>query len=66
MPNTTQREKTIVQELGDLPQDPDVMGDRSVGVLLENAVAEKLAFIERTKRLIRHLIESRTAAKPSE
>jgi len=65
MPNTTQREKTIIQELGDVVQDPDTTGDRSVGVLLESAVAEKLAFIERTKQLIRHLIENRTAAKPT-
>jgi len=65
MPDTTQREKTIVQ-LGDLTPEPDMLGDKSVGVVVENAVAEKLAFVERTKRLIRHLIESRRAAKPPE
>jgi ferritin-like metal-binding protein YciE len=34
-----------------------------VGVLLESCLADKLAFIERTRRLIRHLSEGRKAVK---
>jgi ferritin-like metal-binding protein YciE len=40
----------------------DVTGHFGVGVLLESALADKLAFIERTRRLIRHRIEARLAA----
>ncbi len=35
----------------------DVTGHLGVGVLLESCLADKLAFIERTRRLIRHTIE---------
>src|SRR5262249_58255220 len=41
----------------------DVSGDYGVGVLLESALADKLAFVERTRRLIRHVIESKAAGK---
>ena len=41
----------------------DVTGHYGVGVLLESCLAEKLAFVERTRRLIRNIIEGRTAAK---
>jgi len=41
----------------------DVTGDYGVGVLLESALADKLAFVERTRRLIRHVIESKAAGK---
>jgi ferritin-like metal-binding protein YciE len=34
-----------------------------VGVLLESCLADKLAFIERTRHLIRHMAEGRQAAK---
>jgi ferritin-like metal-binding protein YciE len=37
----------------------DVTGHFGVGVLLESCLADKLAFVERTRRLIRHTIESR-------
>jgi ferritin-like metal-binding protein YciE len=36
----------------------DVSGHLGVGVLLESCLADKLAFVERTRRLIRHAIES--------
>jgi ferritin-like metal-binding protein YciE len=41
----------------------DMTGHYGVGVLLESCLAEKLAFVERTRRLIRHMIEGRVAAK---
>jgi ferritin-like metal-binding protein YciE len=37
----------------------DVTGHFGVGVLLESCLADKLAFVERTRRLIRHAIESK-------
>src|SRR6478672_6219811 len=41
----------------------DVTGDHGVGVLLESCLADKLAFVERTRRLIRQTIESKHALK---
>jgi ferritin-like metal-binding protein YciE len=41
----------------------DVSGHFSVGVLLESCLADKVAFVERTRRLIRHAIESKHALK---
>jgi ferritin-like metal-binding protein YciE len=41
----------------------DMTGDYGVGVLLESCLADKLAFIERTRRLLRNVIESRAATK---
>jgi ferritin-like metal-binding protein YciE len=41
----------------------DVTGDHGVGVLLESCLADKLAFVERTRRLIRHVIESKASTK---
>lgn len=41
----------------------DMTGDWGVGVLLESCLADNLAFIERTRRLIRHVIESRSATR---
>ena len=37
----------------------DITGNHAVGVLLESCLADKLAFIERTKRLIRRIAEAR-------
>jgi ferritin-like metal-binding protein YciE len=37
----------------------DVTGHYGVGVLLESVLADKLAFLERTRRLIGHIIEGR-------
>ncbi len=39
----------------------DVTGHYAVGVLLESCLAEKLAFVERTKRLIRKMVEAKIA-----
>jgi ferritin-like metal-binding protein YciE len=41
----------------------DVTGHFGVGVLLESCLADKLAFIERTRRLIRHTIEIKHAIR---
>lgn len=41
----------------------DVSGHHGVGVLLESCLADHLAFVERTKRLIRGVIEARVAAR---
>jgi len=41
----------------------DVSGHHGVGVLLESCLADHLAFVERTKRLIRHVIEAKLAAR---
>jgi ferritin-like metal-binding protein YciE len=41
----------------------DVSGHYGVGVLLESCLADTLAFVERTKRLVRNIIETRVAAK---
>jgi ferritin-like metal-binding protein YciE len=41
----------------------DMTGHYGVGVLLESCLADKLAFVERTRRLIRHMIEGKVAAK---
>jgi len=41
----------------------DVSGNHGVGVLLESCLGDHLAFVERTKRLIRHVIEAKIAAR---
>jgi hypothetical protein len=41
----------------------DMTGDYGVGVLLESCLADKLAFVERTRRLLRHVIESKAASR---
>jgi ferritin-like metal-binding protein YciE len=40
----------------------DSIGHPAVGVLLESCLADKLAFVERTRRLIREQLEQRLAA----
>ncbi len=37
----------------------DLGGHFGVGVLLESCLADKMAFVERTRRLIRHIVEAR-------
>jgi ferritin-like metal-binding protein YciE len=44
----------------------DVTGHYGVGVLLESCLANKLAFVERTRRLIRNVIEAKVAKKVAE
>ena len=41
----------------------DVTGHYGVGVLLESCLADKLAFVERTKRLIRNVVEAKVPAR---
>jgi ferritin-like metal-binding protein YciE len=41
----------------------DATGHYGVGVLLESCLADKLAFVERTRRLIRHVVETRVAER---
>jgi ferritin-like metal-binding protein YciE len=41
----------------------DVTGHFGVGVLLESCLADKLAFVERTRRLIRNTIETKHAIR---
>jgi ferritin-like metal-binding protein YciE len=41
----------------------DLTGHYGVGVLLESCLADKLAFVERTRRLIQNLIEGKVAAR---
>jgi ferritin-like metal-binding protein YciE len=41
----------------------DLTGHYGVGVLLESCLADRLAFVERTRRLIRKAIEARVAKK---
>ena len=37
----------------------DLTGHYAVGVLLESCLADKLAFVERNRRLIRHMVETK-------
>ena len=41
----------------------DLAGHYGVGVLLESCLADKMAFVERNRRLIRHVIETRVAER---
>jgi ferritin-like metal-binding protein YciE len=44
----------------------DMSGSYAVGVLLETSLADKVAFADRTKRLIRNLVETRVAERKLE
>ncbi len=52
-----------IGELMALTAAADVTGHFAVGVLLESVLADYLVFVERTKRLIRNLIETKLAEK---
>jgi len=52
-----------IGELVALTAAADMTGHFAVGVLLESVLADYLAFVERTKRLIRNLIETKVAEK---
>src|SRR5215472_1413383 len=41
----------------------DVSGHYAVGVLLESCLADKLAFVERTRHLIRNVVETKVAER---
>jgi ferritin-like metal-binding protein YciE len=44
----------------------DMTGHYGVGVLLESCLADTLAFVERTRRLIRNVIETKVAERVTE
>jgi len=44
----------------------DLTGHFGVGVLLETCLADRLAFVERTRRFIRNMVEARVAKKVAE
>ena len=44
----------------------DITGHYGVGVLLESCLADKLAFVERTRRLIRNVFEAKVDKKIAE
>jgi len=44
----------------------DMTGHYGVGVLLESCLADTLAFVERTRRLIRNIIETKVAERVAE
>jgi ferritin-like metal-binding protein YciE len=50
-------------EFSSLVEAADVTGHYSVGVLLESCLADHLSFVERTKRVVRSIIESKVAAR---
>ena len=41
----------------------DLAGHYGVGVLLESCLADKMAFVERNRRLIRHIVEAKVAER---
>jgi ferritin-like metal-binding protein YciE len=50
-------------EYAALTASADVTGHYGVGVLLESVLADKLAFLERDRRLVRHIVEGRIAER---
>jgi ferritin-like metal-binding protein YciE len=52
-----------IGELVALVAAADMTGNYGVGVLLESCLGDALAFVERTRRLIRNIIEVKVAAK---
>ncbi len=55
-----------IAEYGTLVAAADISGHFAVGVLLESCLADRMAFAERARRLIRHLTEVKMAKKVSE
>ena len=41
----------------------DITGNHAVGVLLESCLADKLAFVERNRRMIRNVVETKIAER---
>jgi len=52
-----------VAEYEALVEIADLTGHYAVGVLLESCLADKIMFIERTRRFVRKLVETRVAAR---
>ena len=55
-----------VAEYAALVAAADITGHYGVGVLLESCLADKLAFVERTRRMIRKVVEVKMAKKIAE
>ena len=51
-----------IGEYGALIAVSDTLGHPAVGVLLESCLADKLAFVERTRHLIREQLQQKLAA----
>lgn len=52
-----------IAEFAALTAAADLTGHFAIGVLLESCLADKLAFVERARRLIRNLVEGKLAEK---
>ncbi|HYX52617.1 MAG TPA: DUF892 family protein [Candidatus Limnocylindrales bacterium] len=52
-----------IGELVALTAAADITGNYAVGVLLESVLAEQLAFVERNRRFLRNMIETKIAEK---
>lgn len=55
-----------IAEYATLVAAADLTGHYGVGVLLESCMADKLAFVERTRRLIRNIVEARLGKRLAE
>jgi len=55
-----------IGEFAALTAAADMSGSYAVGLLLETCLADKLAFVERTRRLIRNLVETRVTERKLE
>lgn len=60
---TSQFSHLQIGEFAALTAAADLTGHFAVGVLLESCLADKLAFVERTRRLVRNLVEGKLAEK---
>ena len=52
-----------IAEYAALAAAADITGKHGVGVLLESCLADKLAFVERTRRLIRNIVATKVREK---
>ena len=55
-----------IAEYSSLVSAADITGHLGVGVLLESCLADRVAFVERTRRIIQHMAEAKLAKKVSE
>ena len=63
---TTHLTQLRIAEYMTLVAAADITGHLGVGVLLESGLADRLAFVERTRRIIRHIAEAKLAKKVPE
>lgn len=52
-----------IAEFAALTAAADLTGHFAIGVLLESCLADKLAFVERTRRLIRNIVQDKLSEK---